>query len=500
MNKKKFLMQGTVLTIIYFLISSSSMLYRSYLSSNIGTQGLALYQLIFSIFVFAVTLSTSGISLAVTRLVSSAIASGKRSQIRSIVNKCLLFCLCLSLSISCLFLFCSDFCARVFLGDELAANSLKILGIGLPFMSLCTCLKGYFLAVDEATSSGIADLVEQFLTIGTTFFIFTFIPFDTIEQACVGAMVSSTLGEMASFALDFYTFKKSLKKNEKLKKEKSNKVFSSLGKIALPCTLSSAARSALNSAENLLIPKQLQLGGASYSGSMVSYGLLHAMALPILYFPSAFIGSFAGLLIPKICKEYEQNHKKSVAYITSKALKTTLNFGIICCTFFMFHSSLLSEVVYKTSEAATFIAVLAPLAPLMYLDLVVDCLLKGLNQQLNSMKYNIMDSAIRVILILIFMRFYGINSYVYIIFFSIIFNAGLSLHKVIQVTNVKFDFLKTIFTKIPLAIFCLYFSYVLPVESDNKMLLLIIYIAVSFGIYYLISFVLAGLKNGHHKM
>lgn len=495
MNKKKFLMQGSLLTAIYFIISSSGMLYRSYLSSNIGAEGLGLYQLIFSIFIFAVTLSTSGISLAVTRLVSSAIASDKRSQIRSTVNKCLLFCLSLSLSISCLFFFCSEFCARVFLGNEMAATSLKILGIGLPFMSLCTCLKGYFLATNEAINSGIADLVEQILTIGSTVIIFTFIPFDSIEMACASAMIASTIGEMSSFALDYYAYRKSLCKNTPYKKEKAEKVFSSLARIALPCTFSSAARSALSAAENLLIPKQLQLGGATYSESMVSYGLLQGMALPILYFPSAFIGSFASLLIPKICQEYEQKHKKAVAYITNKALTTTMNFGIICSTFFMFHSVLLAEVFYKTSEAGMFIAVLAPLATLMYMDLVVDCLLKGLDEQLNSMKYNIVDSAIRVLLILIFMRIFGINSYVYIIFFSIIFNASLSLHKLVQVTKINFGFLKSIFTKIPLAIFCLYFSYLIPITIENKAILLSFYIITSFGLYYLISLIASGLKG-----
>ncbi|MEG1428076.1 MAG: MATE family efflux transporter, partial [Oscillospiraceae bacterium] len=196
MTKKKFFFQGAILTLISFFLRTTNIFYRSYLSGKIGPEGMGLYQLIFSVFILAVTLSTSGISLAVTRLVSSAIAAGRREEIRSVVARCLLFCLALSLSISCIFFCCSDFAAAVFLGNPKAAGCLKILGLGLPFMSLCTCMKGYFLAVDEGVSSGLADTAEQLITIGSTVGIFTLMPFHSLEEACLGAMAASTLGEI----------------------------------------------------------------------------------------------------------------------------------------------------------------------------------------------------------------------------------------------------------------------------------------------------------------
>ena len=75
--------------------------------------------------------------------------------------------------------------------------------------------------------------------------------------------------------------------------------------------------------------------------------------------------------------------------------------------------------------------------PLTYLDVVVDSLLKGLDQQFNSMKYNLADSLIRVLLVLCLLRFFGMESYVGILFFSTIFNASLSLHRLIQVSELR---------------------------------------------------------------
>ena len=165
MTKQKFLLQGILLTAFSLFLRVANIGYRSYLSAKIGAEGMGLYQLIFSVFMLAVTLSTSGISLAVTRMVTAAIAANRRETVRSVVTKCFLFCLTVSCTIAALLLVFSDFAAAAILGYKGAAGSLRILALGLPFMSLCTCMKGYFLAVDESLSTAMSDAVEQVLTI-----------------------------------------------------------------------------------------------------------------------------------------------------------------------------------------------------------------------------------------------------------------------------------------------------------------------------------------------
>lgn len=451
MTKKKFFMQGLILTAIAFFLRVTNIIYRSYLSQKIGAEGIGLYQLIISIFLLAVTLSTSGISLAVTRMVTAAIVSGRRNQIRSIVSKCFAFCLTISLSIAALLFFASDFSARVFLGNAKAASSLRILGLGLPFMSICTCLRGYFLAVDESVSTGISDMLENILTIGVTFFIFWKFAPQGIEKACAAAVIASTAGEMTSFTAAWISYRRSLKKNTPTEKEKSQGVLHGLTHIALPCTLSSAARSLLNTAENLLIPKELQKFGQSYSSAMSQYGMLQGMTMPMLYFPSSFLTSFASLLIPRITKEREQNHKKSVEYITGKAITAALQFGIFFAAIFIMFGDDWSHVFYHNDFAGEYLKVLAPIVPLMYLDVVVDCLLKGMDEQFNSMKFNLADSSLRVLLVLILLRFFGIESYVGILFFSTIFNASLSLGRLLKVTQVRLAPIKQVLLPVLIA-------------------------------------------------
>ncbi len=296
-------------------------------------------------------------------------------------------------------------------------------------------MKGYFLAVDESLSTAVSDALEQILTIGATvFFFWEFAP-QSIESACLAAMAASTLGEAVSFAVSWCAYRRSIRRHTPKRGEKSSGVLRSLGHIALPCTLSSAARSLLNTGENLLIPRELQKYGLDYSASLSQYGLLQGMAMPMLYFPSSFLTSFASLLIPKIAKERELSHKNAVAYISGRAVQAALAFGMFFAALFMAFGDSWGQAFYKSDSAGQYLRILAPLVPLTYLDVVVDNLLKGLDEQFNSMKYNFTDSLIRVILVLCFLRFFGMESYVFILFFSTIFNASLSLHRLMKVSH-----------------------------------------------------------------
>ncbi len=437
MTKKKFFFQGVALTAVSLFLRVTNMGYRSYLSQIMGSEGMGLYQLIFSVFMLTVTLSTSGISLAVTRMVTAAIAGNRRETVRSVVARCFAFCLSISLCIALCLFFLADFAANLFLGDPKAAPCLRILGLGLPFMSLCTCMKGYFLAVDQSLSTAASDALEQILTIAATVFLFWHFAPQSIQAACLAAMAASTIGEAASFLSSWCAYRRSIRQITPAKREKSQGVLRGLSHIALPCTLSSAAKSLLNTGENLLIPRELQKFGLGRPQALSQYGLLQGMAMPMLYFPSSFLTSFASLLIPKIAKERELSHKKAVAHISGRAVQAALAFGMFFAALFMAFGESWGQAFYNSDSAGDYLRLLAPLVPLTYLDVVVDSLLKGLDEQFNSMKYNFADSFIRVVLVLCFLRFFGMESYVFILFFSTIFNAALSLHRLMKVSCLR---------------------------------------------------------------
>ena len=94
----------------------------------------------------------------------------------------------------------------------------------------------------------------------------------------------------------------------------------------------------------------------------------------------------------------------------------------------------------------------------MYLDSAVDAILKGLGEQVYSMRINIIDSLISVFLVLILLPEIGIYGYIIVIYITELFNASFSIIRLLNKTKIKPRVLKWIVKPI-LSIVLATFSY-----------------------------------------
>ena len=86
----------------------------------------------------------------------------------------------------------------------------------------------------------------------------------------------------------------------------------------------------------------------------------------------------------------------------------------------------LGYIIYNSYEAGRFVAILAPIVPLMYLDHVTDSMLKGIGEQVFSMWVNITDSALSVALVWFLIPKMGILGYALVIIIMEAYNFILS--------------------------------------------------------------------------
>ena len=444
MKKRVFFFNAIILTASSLVMRASSIGYRTYLSSKIGTAGMGLYQLVMSVFILAITVSTSGISLAVTRIVTDTIAKGAPSQAKRAVRKCIIFALLLSLLAMVALYFSSDYVAIHWLGDQRVALSLKILAPGLPLMATCSCLKGYFIAMRGVAKTASGELLEQFVTIMAVVCLFTFVEPQGLEYSCAAIMLGSTLGEIASCTYTFIFF---IKDKIKAKDTPGNqfqytfrKALQDMFHIELPIMFGSTLRNGLVTIENILIPIGFKKHGASTETSLSNYGMIHGMVMPLILFPSAFLMAFSSLLVPEMAEANAVGHKRTISRTTARSMQLTLLFSFFITACFIVFADDFGRTFYQSEEAGRLIRFLAPLIPLLYLDSVVDGILKGLDQQIASMRYNFADSGLRVILVYFLIPFTGVNGYLGILFFSTIFNATLSIHRLLKVSQVEIQF------------------------------------------------------------
>ncbi len=426
--KRRFLVNTAVLTAGSMILRFVGLWFRSYVSGRVGASGIGLYQLIFSIFLLGVTACTSGIGLAVTRLV----AEGRGTK------GCILSCLGLALSLSlaaggALFLGAGLIAAR-FVGSPAAADPLRILAAGLPFIACCACLKGYFFAVRNTVVPVLGEFWEQGVTVAVSILLLNRSPLPALDSLMLG----SSIGEVASVAYIVPVFHVFFRR--RALPERCGGVMKSIVHIAGPMLAGSILRNGLFSAENVLIPVGLKRNGANATAALAQYGVMNGMVMPILTFPMSFISSAAALMIPEIAEASANRNARSISRASEKAFRCTLLFGFPVAAVFLAFAEPLGTVFFDSGQAGEILRIMAPLAPLMYLDNVVDNLLKGLDKQMYSLKVNLCDSLMRVALIAVFIPMFGIRAYIVILFASEIFNASLSIGKLIRTAELKVDF------------------------------------------------------------
>lgn len=434
MLRKYHLMQNTfLLAASSFVLRASGVFFQAFLAGRIGAEGMGLFSLIMSVYQFGVTFACSGIGLASTRLVSEELAEGRESGVRKSVNGSLVHALVFG-SFACLGIgFGAPFLGGVLLGDSRTVLPLRILSVSLPCVAMSSALHGYFSAVGRVGKSALVQLLEQGIRICGGMFLFSSNQELCAEKACVSIVLCGVVAEICSFLFLFIAYK--IDSARYRTKEKGMHIFKRLFQISLPVAISSYMRSGLSATEHAYIPKGLVQHGGNQKSALASYGTVHGMVLPLILFPSSALQAFSTVLIPEVTKHRQKGEKQMIDHLIEQSLRITMFFSVGCAGILFFFSEEIGVAVYHSLEAAYYIRLIAPLTIVMYADGVVDAVLKGLNQQVYSMGYNIVDSALAVILMFFLLPRYGISGYIMIIYITELVNAFLSITRLLYVSD-----------------------------------------------------------------
>ncbi|MBO5415337.1 MAG: polysaccharide biosynthesis protein [Clostridia bacterium] len=449
MNKfKQFIFNGILLTAVSLAMRGVGVSFNVYISNKVGAEAMGLFTLISTVYGFAITLATSGINLAATRLVSEAMGElstagirevrARSAAVRVVMRKCLLYSLFFGALSSLLLYFLAPFLSLSLLKDGRCISSLRLLSLTLIPISLSSALSGYFSAVRRVYKNAATQVVEQIIKIFICVILLTYFFANDVESACLCVVAGGAIAELVSFLFQvlMYLAEKKVSSNTANSPD-GRLVRRKLLGIALPVAFSAYLRSGLITVEHILIPWGLERSGASRSHSLRAYGTVHSMVFPIIFFPSAILSSFAGLLVPEISEARAAGRGDIVNRIISNVFESALIFAIGTAGIMMCFSYELGNMIYPASDAGRYIRMIAPLIPIMYLDTAVDAILKGLGEQVYSMGVNIIDSLLSVILVVILLPALGINGYIITVYFTEIINATLSITRLLSVSQFK---------------------------------------------------------------
>lgn len=487
MKKVLFIKNALVLTATALILRLAGIIFKVWLASEIGSEGIGLYQLIISLYVLTSTFAASGISTAVTRLVADELAIGSGRGAARILKKGIILSLVIAFTTLITVFSFSNTIAIHLLGDMRAVPSIKILSLSLPFMGVSSCIRGYFIARRKALSSSLAQISEQAVRIVVILFLSSFFAEKGLSFACAAVFFGDTFAEALSCFILYFSFKRDHKKIFKTDEKALLFGYHKIVKIALPITAGRYLNSGLRTAENLIVPRALSdFGGIESSLSL--FGMIKGMALPLLFFPSSFLNSISTLLIPEISEALSRGQTYKIQYVVKKVMNITAVSSFWLAGLFFSLSYPLGQIIYKSNDVGFLLKALAPIVPFMYIDSVSDGILKGLDKQAFCFRVSVIDSALRIVLILIIVPKSGMNGFLFIMYLSNFLTAALRVYKMLRVTKTKFETVKWLL----LPLFCsavssLPITFIRYFTNLPKTVFSLICITVASTVYLLLS-------------
>ena len=410
------------------------MFFNIFISNTIGEEAVGVFSLVMSVYLFGITLASAGINISATRVVAEELACNNEIGAKKAAKRCIFFSLVFGICASLIFFIYSDFIVEKCLHNRISKNVIYLICIALPSISMSSAVNGYFTAVRRVYKNAIAKFFEEFVKIiCTAFLLKSFMP-DGIDYACYSLILADVISEVLSFVylyiLYIFDKRKGLLESRFRDIDSYNK---RILRITIPVALTSYLRSGLSTLKQLIIPSSLQKSGMNSSNSLIAYGIVNGMAMPIIMFPVILVTSFSGLLVPEFSRFHIEKNYKKIRNISSIVLIGTFIFSIIIAILVFAFANNLSVALYNKIEIAKYLRILSPLIIIMYLDIVIDSILKGLDAQVSVMAINVFDCIVSICFIYFLVPILGFSGYIISIFISEIIDFTLSGYKLLKI-------------------------------------------------------------------
>ena len=409
--------------------------FRVVLSGYLGGEGMGLYQLILALYGVFSAFATAGIYVAATRLAARSLARGQGAA-ATLRGLCATALALGTAAMAALALLAGP-AARCLLHDVRAEGALRVLAPSLPCMAVAAALRGGFLAARRVGPNVGSQLVEQFVRMGVALAGLRVAAQWGAGYGCAAVLLGNTVAEGVSCALMVLFAARAPEFARRPGEPLHPYTRRELNAILWPVQGSRLLASALQAAESSLIPLTLSLYTGSRAAALTQYGNLKGMALPLLFFPFSVLSALSGLMMPEITRTHTRGDGAATRRLVARVLGLTAVFSLAAGAGFVVLGPQLAQLLYRDAEVGRYVRVLGFVAPFMYLESMVDGVLKGLGEQLATFRYAVADSVFRIAAIALLLPRYGIAGFLGVMIASNLLTFTLNTRRMLRVLYAK---------------------------------------------------------------
>ena len=334
-NKKQNFLQGTaLLAMATAIVKIIGAIYKIPLNAIIGKQGFSYYSTAYEIYNVLLMISTAGLPVAMSRMISQANSLGHSNRIRRIYKTSRAIFLTLGIAGSLLMtLFCRQLAEFQNQPDAWAA--IGALGPCCLLICIMSTFRGFFQGHSNMLPTSVSQVLEAVvkLVVGMLAALLLLKSTGSVSLAAGGAILGVTISCMASSVYLFGKFRKAYGALEPSSEaaESYSDTAKRLMAIAVPITIGSAGLQILTMLETKIYMGQLLGLGVTQLEADSMKGIYN-MSQTIYNMPCAFITPITISIIPAITSHLTLLDHKAAKATEESAARVT---GLICmpCAF-----------------------------------------------------------------------------------------------------------------------------------------------------------------------
>lgn len=433
MMKNKIVRDTILLTIMQLILDSSSLVLNGFITRQLGASAIGLFSLMGSFLGLAGIISNGNAFLCSSRLISEELGK-KDGNPNRILFHGIKLCIILSLSVSAILIIFAGQIGIRFFGDTAVVSSLRLMPFALASGAVSCCLKGYFNACRKASLSAVGDILE-FAVKSAVIVIMTITAKDHSQSSVCRIMITSIIvGNAVSLLFMLIMFAKKHIKGS----GRGTLTFKNYISFAFPIMWGGILTSVLSSANDALVPICLRQNGNSTEQSLALFGIFEAIVIPTLFFPSVVLCSLSGIIVTESARASASGNRERIRSITSRLIRYTMIYGIFASAVLIRFGRPIGELLGGGETAGFMISAIAPVVPFIYMEIVLEAMVKGMGlQSFSSLNY-FAEYVIRISIVLIFVRRIGFAGIAVSYYASNIFGNISRLVKLLRHTGVRF--------------------------------------------------------------
>ena len=309
------------------IVKLIGMFYKIPLINIIGEAGAADFNNAYNIYAVLLTVSTAGLPVAVSKLVSEANALNRRNQVRRTFRLALVLFLTLGLISFLVMFFRADALAGM-MNDSKAAAGIRALAPAVVCVGCLAALRGYSQGHSNMAPTSVSQIIEALckLVVGLGLAFWLVKQGKDPDVAAAGAITGVTVGTVVALiymVLDFFLSRGREDTHGADRPDSAGSILANILKIAVPITLSSSMVGIVTVIDSSLVQGQLQSAlNLTEKASRTLYGN-YSGALNIYNLPTSLMAAITASVIPAVSAAMARRDRRGAARITGSALRIT---------------------------------------------------------------------------------------------------------------------------------------------------------------------------------